>query len=85
MNTFLADFDLFSCIGEKLACVYVLFLFILVILLFLSAFSNTMSISTTIVATFLINGLPLKIGIFSWIFNVCLIFSPYSLSESDYH
>ena len=52
----------------------VLLLFILVVLLFLSVFSNDISVSSAIVTPFLNDGLPLKFGFFSYIQNFSDLF-----------
>ena len=47
--SYLVNFDLFPCTDKMICLVPVLLWFILVVLLFLSAFSNAMSVSLEIV------------------------------------
>ena len=46
------NFDLSACIDEMICWVLYIFVLILVILLFLSAFSNAVSVSSTIITSF---------------------------------
>ena len=54
--------------------IFLFYRFISVILLILSAFGNAVSVLSAIITPFLNDGLPLKFGVFSWMFKISVIF-----------
>ena len=82
---YLVNFGHFTYIDKMIClvlCTFVVYLFILVILLFLSTFDNAVSVSSAIVTPFLKKSSPLKFGFFSYMFKISVIFLDESTSES---